>query len=309
MFVKFPSIVNIDDAHLYEFETQGIGRWVITEKIDGANFQIDIDCIHHSFSLGSRNQTIANIKDDIYGLYAGKERFNDLVNKTIDFYKGRPVEYVILYGEWFGPKIMNRINYHKDNEYRIFAMKLIVDDKIINITFKQLENFLDYIGYEEFLVPVIDYVHGIEQAKKINNTFVSALSDSHDIAEGFVVCPYDSPSVIRFKSKNNKFKETKPVKIADHSLDQYQTLHNIFIGYLTESRMYSVFSKLGIPKDNKSVPKYLKEFIDDAKKDFGDDNEAFYCIDDKKAIKMITNGGDIPYKLWNIVNKKLTYGK
>lgn len=45
---------------------------MITEKIDGANFQIDIDCIHHNFSLGSRNYTIASIKDDIFQLYAGK---------------------------------------------------------------------------------------------------------------------------------------------------------------------------------------------------------------------------------------------
>ena len=319
MFVRFPSIMYLDKAESIRGIVNGIDSWVVTEKIDGSNFQLVINMNDGSFEVGKRSQIIENEKQDVVDLWRHKDRFVEIVDQLYQYFltsfftsdgtNKPPVQYIIVYGEFFGPKIMQRIDYGANRDWRLFAIGYVNHEQYYALSFKTLVDTLNEIGQSERLVPILGYTDSAEHGCQFPNDMQSRLTASDSVMEGIVVCPYDVGCNIRFKVKNEKYAEKDNNKRHQHYLATIdgttERLHLAFKEYCTENRMYSVFSKFGRCVDKKETSKYLAEFIRDAIEEFTSDYPEFGEISDKSIIKKITNVGGIPYQLFTKVNDQL----
>ena len=314
MFVKFPSIFHVEDALLPANEAfnKTIDNWVITEKVDGSNFSIIIDRNDKTFEVAKRSNIITNQGSDIWQLWTHRERFIPFVDKFIDAFNSvdnSSDDHIIVYGEWYGPTIMRRIDYGDENQWRMFAVSKTLGEDVTPIPFKTLDNLITDIGFADHLVPILGFESDLNKALSFANDGISKLSPTDSVMEGIVVCPYDVGTNIRYKSKNDRFKETENNKNRSNYDDKinanYLSLKAAFKDYCTENRMFTVFSKFGFPQDCKLTGKYLTEFINDAIIDFTHDHPEFGEIQDAGIRRNITNVGGTPYQLFKIVYKKL----
>ena len=312
MFVKFPSIMYFEKTPAVWGFAKSVDSWVVTEKIDGANFSLIIDIRNHSFEVGKRTAVITNPQDDVSDLWQHRERFQPLVDKVIDYYHDdKSIDYVILYGEFYGPKIMRRIDYGKTNNWALFALMIVrLDDQQFQYQtepFSDLVQLLNDIGESTRLVPILGFESSVEKALAYKNDDISKLTVADSIMEGIVVTPWNVGCNIRFKVKNEKFIEVSNNKarvVYDATIaSRAERLHNEFLRYCTENRMESVFSKFGTCKDRKLIGKYLGEFTRDALEEFERDFPEFAEIDDTSVRKIITNVGAIPYEIYCKVAK------
>ena len=113
------------------------------------------------------------------------------------------------------------------------------------------------------------------------------------------------------RNKNEKFLErtTHKVKYKNLHIQILDALRNTFLEYITESRMYSVISKIGKPTSNKDFNKYAAPFINDAYEDFYKDlrQDMKFILLDKNATKYVKNVGSKPYNIFcKVINSFLT---
>ena len=100
--------------------------WVVTEKIDGTNIGLNI--FKDSFIFNSRNQ-VRNPQDSFYNLYANIHLIQPIVDRLQKlFFKSDSIERVIVYGEYFGKKIMGRIDYKINYAFRFFSLQIVFTD-------------------------------------------------------------------------------------------------------------------------------------------------------------------------------------
>lgn len=311
MFVKFPSIFHPTDINLGPNRAFNatVDRWVITEKVDGSNFSIIINRNDRTFEVAKRTTIINDSISDIWNLWRDREKlFTDFVNKIVDNFTTDADE-IIVYGEWFGPTIMRRVDYGDVNDWRVFALSTVTNSNVTPASFKELETIVNIIGYTNHLVPILGFANTIEDALKFDNATESILSPSHSVMEGIVIAPYSIGSNIRYKSKNEKFaeKENNPNRYSyDASIvARANELREIFKSYCNENRMYTVFSKFGAPQSSRDAGKYISEFAKDALNDFVHDYPEFNEIEDKSVVKMIMNLGKHPFNIYKLVESKL----
>ena len=316
MFVHFPSILHVEDAILPANKrfNDTVDNWVITEKVDGSNFSLIIDRNDKSFEVAKRSNIINSPNSDIWQLWTHRERFIPFINDFVDEFNNRfsdnNCDHIVVYGEWYGPTIMRRIDYGENNDWRVFALTTTTNEDITPVAFSTLDSIVNETGYADRLVPILGFESDLVKALSFTNDGISRLSPSDSVMEGIVVCPYDVGTNIRYKSKNEKYKEkdnnSNRAVFDMKCTAEYERLKNEFKSYCTENRMYTVFSKLGFPQNSKQTGKYLSEFIADATADFIHDNPSFTEITDKSIAKAITNVGGIPYQLFKSVYNKLS---
>lgn len=317
-FLKFPSIEyydlyirNKDNAvSLNQYISNNPGlTWAITEKIDGCNFGLCVT--KDDFEIQKRNGLIENNNQDLWGLYKGKDRFIEIVERIREKLKQLPnIKQMIFYGEWFGKGIMKRIYYGESHYYRFFGISAITnDDKVINYPFETLYIWMTEWNQLDHLVTVLGIDTDLKRAVQYKNDFISHLTPSDSIAEGIVISPWNKSTFIRFKSKNDKFKESTNNEEEwkkEFDNDDVYKLHTQFKNLCSESRMFGIFSKLGIPANgNKDASNYIKAFINDALEDliriYPEYNDFEYSQKRK-----VTSIGKIPYNLFITVWNKLT---
>jgi hypothetical protein len=131
--------------------------------------------------------------------------------------------------------------------------------------------------------------------------------------EGTIIRPIYHSGVINdhayfvIKNKNEKFRENARTKgNTVTSVDgPLFALHQEFLGYINENRMYSVFSKLGTPTDNAAIPRYVREFVMDAREDFIKDHPVVATYD-KETIAFIFHITSEPYRLFKLVQSRIS---
>lgn len=266
--------------------------FILQEKIDGANFQVIIssDSIHFARRSGMLDAT-----DNFYGwqnvVSAYYEEFKN-IQSSARVASGRVVR---LYGELYGKGIQKRVNYGDSKYFCIFDVS--IGDT--NLAPDEVFYFLDKYNLGILLPPTVDIVKGLEFALNYSEEFKSLLTpdgyDKDNFAEGFVIKPYHKFYAMShrqrlepffIKKKNPKFKEVKEraPKVEDTT---DRTLNYLFLSYLTENRLASVFSKEGVIQDQSEIGKYINFMIVDAKKDFMKDHEEKLIGLDEKEIKLI----------------------
>lgn len=313
-FVKFPSIeyyeLYQDKVGLTKFiESTPDLAWVTTEKIDGSNFGLSVT--RDEYQVQKRTSVIDDPTQDTWGLFTGKARFNDIVEHIRTKFTDHPnINQFIFYGEWYGKGIMKRVYYGDEQYYRFFAIYGIDNnDNLISFPFQTLQTWLTEWNMLDHLVSIISIDHDLDVALSHSNNFVSTLTPSNSVAEGIVICPFNKPAYVRFKSKNEQFKESgnNTVDVVHHfDTDEVEKLHQQFISLCTESRMYGIFSKLGMPVNGlKSSNVYMKAFIEDV-------NQEMLHIEPKlndleyKERKYVSNVGNLIFELFKTVLIKLS---
>ena len=316
-FIRFPHIDNLERADLtkpIDFEKAKTikSKWLVTEKIDGTNFSINIE--ENEYRLGKRN-SLLDRGVNFYGCQQHIEVFEHIVKKLRELFFSYPniMERVTVYGEWFGPQILNRVHYGDDSQFRIYAMcvKRKGDDEHTWLPPFDIFCVLRSCELSEYKIPVLGVFDTFEEACAYPNNGTSTFmaEDGKNIMEGIVIQPLTESPFSReygnqvYKSKNEKFKETMPSKthksLKELTEDDKMVLNykKTFLNFCTESRMYSVISKLGMPNSiTENVSTYISAFLDDAWEDFIAEVPKAKLLD-KAGVRTVRNIGSLGYKI------------
>ena len=297
-FHKWPKIENVESERLRNSrafqKAWEIENWVVTEKIDGTNIAVNIN--HDGYELSSRNQLLGK-GTAFYGVQTAVHQIEPLVEiirKVMD----PMLSQFTLQGEFFGTKVMGRINYKVPQAFRFFgAYGVHAERGYERWPFSLLEYILNTSGYAFMLVPVVGHYRHFEDALAVSEERASFFNPEAK-AEGIVIQPLDAsiePDGLIFKKKRADFRENRlpSLKPTDADRAVVDALNAEFKGYVTESRMLSVISKIGRPKSITDFKPYAGEFFNDAWADFcADHPDLELTAGDEKAVR---NVGSLAY--------------
>ena len=181
------NIIIPDDYTLDEFKELRNMQWECTEKIDGTNIRIFVECDgkgNVDVRFGGRTDN-AQIPGHLL------ERLNQLFNKEnlaqafyIESDMGLDIEQtIILYGEGYGTKIQKGGNYIKDGvDFILFDVKV----GKWWLQRKAIEEVATALGISP--VPIIGYMTIPEAIKVVAEGFKSTISENKEYeAEGLVL--------------------------------------------------------------------------------------------------------------------------
>lgn len=311
---NFPEIELMTPALIQHIRDQGLDKqnWVVSDKIDGSNFQVAIDT-DNKIHYGSRNKELgrydqlnnwqhAVVKQD---LESKVRKIKEILDEyeLLEVVKSGPY-YLVVFFEMCGGvyrhkdvepvkdaiKIQGRVQYHPDNVFvclDIFwyqpetewynaasgwlapeTVKSICDKAgVVSKQILAVVPFDDAIAYPNDGLDTTGHdLFGLPQVEP-------------NVREGVVLSPaipaqFNNGSRVIMKNKNKVFLErgTKTNKVKNpptpmSALDK--EWFNTYMEFVTESRMYSVLSKMDTTNlTNKDFSTILKLFLDDADKDF-----------------------------------------
>lgn len=304
-FKKYSDIENYFNLNFISDIKEVLGnnkiKWVILEKIHGANFQVYYD--ETGFHCGKRTSFLS--KDINFYNYTDalpdnienklKEIFNDI---------HRPIR---LFGELFGGKYIAEHNYketvkklcpkcvQKEVQYSPLNHVLFYDVCVndIFLSWQEVEGFIKFYNLSandiQFEKPLKIIEATVDDVLKENNAFESRISQvdldfehlpviENNVCEGIVIKPYEREYRTRkfdriiIKSKNDIFSERKREKKSDRdieNIDIITSVYNSLIPYVNDNRFNAVFSKdIWIKKDlGRFLKAYMEDVFKDAKKD------------------------------------------
>ena len=272
-FKKFSSLDNTYRTNLIEkVVDEGIPTddWIVTEKVDGANFSFW--CDGEQAKVASRNQFVDGT------FYNCQPVINRYADKILSFCKENDRQ-VVIYGELYGDGIQKRVSYG-ERDFVGFDVHCLwsgsVEHKECAI------RICEQIGIP--FAPII-FKGTFTECLKIENTFKSLLTpdgyDGENYAEGVVIEPVDpkyfgNGSRVYFKNKTKAFSEKKNArqktpKSETISEKDHQLLEQV-LQYNTEQRVSNVLSKIG-KVTNKDFGKILGLTVQDMFEDFKKDTD------------------------------------
>jgi Rnl2 family RNA ligase len=285
-FTKYNSIENTYKekvvSKIYE-EGYANMDWVVTDKLDGANFSFITDGTFNILPArrsGICDETFFNCKSVI-------DKYSSLVLDTFikindELFNGK-LEYLQFYGELIGDGINNRVKYCKGREFFLYDIKYktTYSPNTSYLDFTQVTHYTD----GKFNIPCYNYFSNLKGAlefcsrsensishvpKLLNNEYKYLLNNTE---EGFVLKPnearyFSNGERVILKHKNTKFLETKQKeKTVKTSLNyEQQAQLDFLLNFVTESRFYSVISKEGNLTE-KEFGKLIKLYSQDVYKD------------------------------------------
>lgn len=281
-FYKWPKILNLQnleekDADLF-CKAKNISEWVATEKIDGANFSINVN--RDEVRYASRNQLLGS-DNGFFNLYAHMEEIKPAEEALKDMVAKQNLDQVVLYGEFYGSDIMNRIAYKTSGSFRFYSIMVVYNQEPFAYSFHEFETFLDYYNLAQLGIPVIEHGCTFEKTLELPSHRKSMINPEV-YSEGFVIYPlheylFNDRDCFVFKCKDEAFveKTSYKQKKADvenpEELEELNKLRKSFEGYITESRALSVISKSGLPMESSSTANAVKSLIKDAWEEFVED--------------------------------------
>lgn len=309
-FVRYSSIENSYQQRFLDKCAMHVGdaQMVAVEKIHGANFSwiVTADAVR----VGSRNDLIDEL-ETFYGHSRFFARYKPVVQALFGLVKSEfpGLVQINLFGEIFGgsyngtgaqsaKKVQGGVNYHPDNEFMAFDLKLTFDTGVSRyVPFMDLvewlfdANFIARLSFEDRMrhAPILK-IGTLEELIKIDPLFYTHVPAAFgletefrektpvDYAEGFVICGYSEDFYIGnerviLKQKNHlygeKEKEVK-IKVAVNLSDEQQALLDKVCSYMNENRVNAVLSKSVY--DQKSFGRLQGDFTRDALEDFEKDH-------------------------------------
>lgn len=290
-FHKWPKIENIETERLRNSrafqKAQTVENWVVTEKIDGTNIAVNID--HEGFRLSSRNQFVGS---DFYGVSTALHQVEPLVEMVQKTLAPELLQFT-LQGEFFGTKVMGRVNYRLPQAFRFFGAYSVHRDRGYERWPWQLfVAVMQEAGYDFMIVPVIGHYKTFGEAAAVEKERASCFNPDAR-AEGIVVQPMDmpiEPDGLIFKNKSETFKENRlpSMKPTDADRAVIDRLNAEFRGYVNEARVLSAITKIGRPKSITDFKPYASEIFSDAWADFVADHPGLELTGgDVKAVRNV----------------------
>lgn len=320
-FIKWPKIENLYSIEPYklEFLNSLNTRWVVTEKIDGTNFSLSIT--EKDYKVGRRNDYLGD-GASFYNIFNNIHQLDYLIKYTQEKIKNInngihviQIKRIIYFGEYFGNKVLNRIYYGNDYQFRVFGCCIEYYNGYLKwLCIKDIIDILPICSNTKgLIVPVLGIYDSFNEACKYPTNLSTILyqDDKHkDEMEGVVIIPYNINPINEknsyiIKNKNPNFLEKKiqsnKIQIDNTNL---KNLREQFKQYCTESRMVSVFSKIGIPLNGISdAGIYIKEWLQDAYEDFIQENSLTDI--NKGDKKFISNVGSLGFEIFCSTLNKL----
>ena len=318
-FVKWSSIDNLETAEKTSRDYQKAKNlktsWVVTEKIDGTNISINVT--RDEVRVGKRT-SLLGVGDSFYNVFQNLPKVEPLIRAMKEILDNHEDLYqVTVYGEYFGPQVINRIYYGSDYQFRFFGMFMTHKETPETpgwLAFQYVNAFFKFNDLGDLLVPILGHYDTFEEACKHPNNEVTTFKDEkhNDLMEGVVIVPFGKPAVSKegnflFKNKNPNFSEkhckSRVAKNCETVEEKaMKVAKETFKEYCTESRMFSVISKEGKPTA-KDAGKFIALFIQDAKEDFLKEHPEYLTLSDKE-MKFVCNIGSLGFFIFsNVLNK------
>lgn len=314
-FLKYPKIKNTcNEKSLMRIMKQYPDffeqSFILLEKIDGANFQVFFDEENDDILYGKRSSFLDFLNDDFFDF---QDTMSEYLSTLVEMKELVQKKYgegnVRFFGELFGQGIQKRINYGDKKRFLIFDV--LHDDRFL--PWSEIVNL--FKDYKDFFVSPISVIKNFEEHEIIDvEKLISADSPSKDLAEGFIIKPYEKiyydkgyGGPIFFKKKSDKFIEKgklqKPKTYTNKKLTgKVRELSIAFSELINENRVKSIYSQHGVIKEPKQIGEYIKLVINDAKEDFLEDYREDLKELDKKEAKIVFDVGD---KILRILRKEL----
>jgi len=299
-FHKWPKIESLENermrnsrAYQKALKTQW---WTVTEKIDGTNIAVNIT--RDGYELSSRNQMLGK-GTTFYGIQTAVHQLEPLVEIFQKAMEPGIVQFS-LQGEFFGTKVMSRIDYRIPQAFRFFGAYSIHEERgYERWPFCLVEYSINSAGYSFMLVPVIGHFRFFEEAVAVSEERASFFNPDAK-AEGIVIQSSEvplEPYGLIFKKKRADFAECRLRKVhEDAENGELAELNAEFKNYLTINRMVNLFTKMGPPAGRQDAGRYIGEFLADAFGDFScDRGELALSAGELKAVK---SAGPIPYQIF-----------
>lgn len=283
MFIKYGSIKN--DYLGYNRQLDKCpelfnAKFILQEKIHGCNLQFIFEP-QKDIVIASRNQVIGYYPNNIgtfFGLQSILPQYKGLLEKLSEFCD-KLNRKVNVYCEFFGNGIQKEVYYGPSKYIRVFD--ILVDD---DLSPKEIQEMFQEWGFEHLLVPTIKYIKGIENCMLFDTKINTTLSvRNNNTMEGVVIKPYEGRYGTEFylKKKNIAFLERKKKKKLKKFNPENQEIQEELKKYITKARMWNIFSNYGCIEDISQLGKFIKLILEDAKKDFLEEND-FECTKENK---------------------------
>lgn len=274
--VKYFSIENYDNRKARQGFLEAIPGdepVVLYEKIDGANLQL-LFRPHETILVGRRNGWIGE-GETFFGVRDVLKQYTPELG-TLQSYVDSTGRALKVYGELFGPGILDRIYYGPKKRIAFFDVR--VDDLLLAPA--DMETFLKVRQLGHMIVPGMEIVpNGAALQTFIQNAFgskgVASKAAPGHTAEGVVVRPFNANyrtahgyAILKLKSPEFVEKENAPKK----GPAPVHPLQDAFRAYCNASRVASVVSKLGAPDKANIAKVYIPALKEDALEDFYKDH-------------------------------------
>lgn len=272
-------------------------KFIITEKIHGANFSVMITS--DSIEFGKRTSKL-KVDENFFGYQDVVAKYKNEFELIQNFLIQNEYESVRLFGEIFGSNIQKGVFYGEEKRIKFFDG--YINDEILSQ--KDFVDMIEWLNIEHMLVPVLAIVDSLEKALDFDIRFNSTLIDLEDnICEGIVIKPYEkvyeyeSGGIFYLKKKNTEFSEKQKARKARVDFkpsDNYEAVVEIYKSHLNENRLESIFSKYGKIEEPSQIGDYIKYMLTDAKEDFMKDHmEEFMSLHDKERGKLFGITGKV----------------
>lgn len=279
--MKFKSFTKLTNTHksksINDIRALGYDKelWVVTEKLDGANF---------SFWYNGTDFKVASRSRFVDGTFFNCQQVIDRYQSSIvDFYEQCLVDgklslgdVLTITGELIGDNINSRVKYrYPEGMTRDFyAFDTSINDNQLGYMFTY--DNIDCVK----CAPLID-ICTFDEALEVNNTFKSHLTPDIDVnfSEGLSLSPvkvlfFNSGSRVWLKNKSSEFKEKgakqhkETTQLSEFDNDR---LHDI-LEFINNARVLSAISKFG-EVSSKDFGTLLKAILEDVFEDFRDEYE------------------------------------
>ena len=301
--MEFKKYQSIENAYQDRYIEKWVGYYadllnetfILTEKIDGANFSIMVE--QEEIDYAKRTCKL-NIADSFFDYQSAIVLYQEEFKLVQAYMKLNNIKDIRLFGELFGNGIQRRIFYSKHKEIRLFDCEI---DGVLLCQFDFIE-LLKSIGIFHMYVPIIAIVDSLEKALAYNIKFDSKISNKKDnLCEGVVIKQYNSlfkwndGRVFYLKNKNEKFSEqNKVLKTLFVPTEKFLLAQENYCRYLNENRLQGLISKIGMIEDKSQIGEYIKLMTQDAKEDYLKDSKTeFLALEDKERGKLFSISGRI----------------
>ena len=274
--------------------------YVITEKIDGANFSV-IFTPQGEIQFARRTDFLKTGET----FYNYQEVFKC---KMWNSFKEEATEHAIknnvtiqFVGELFGKGVQGRVYYGDGRYWKWFAIYETNSDGEMRIYDYNEMNYdiADIPHAESFRIKTLAHIKGLNSALNFginrDSIYTPEGYDKPNFMEGIVIRPYFNYYVNRslfiIKLKNEKFRDLNVPKEKKelHVSEQLQTLYDKVAGMVNENRLADLFSKYGMIEEMNQIGKYLgyyaKDVVDDMIKYYGDEYNALESDAERKWVK------------------------
>jgi Rnl2 family RNA ligase len=290
-FKKYTSLENAKQRLVNVIEDHGFAnkKYVVTEKIHGANFGIHLDVEAKDLKFSRRKAFLR--EDESFNGYTGMiTKFREGMDRVSLMYP--EVKVIRVFGEIHGGSLMGKqgdnsvrvqsqVQYSPNNEFSAFELYLDWEPQPFDVMSLALQE----AGFNVVpLLGVVDNIYDALAYANDGNSVVPALlgyeSPEVNTKEGNVIVPatevlhFNNGSRVAVKDKNNSFKERdndKPVATFVPLSEKATKVLTLINANLTENRLSNVLSKESVETlTHKDFGRIVGLLVQDALADFSD---------------------------------------